>query len=214
MVVTAVALAKSRNNRHKSIQPTEKWSWDITHPRREAAHQGAGAELPLGHCAEEKSSSPGGLKCQGDVFIYIYSSFGNPEEAGNNFGKPEEAGNSGEVWDLSERKASLYMPFRIICFKNFFQFKKRNFFRATDWRLETETSSDLMKVSDNLNTSLARIMTFSLGSFRNRSPEKTRNYVADNWLQRSAFCQVPIILFTVSPSTVKVGYELCCLLTH
>ena len=51
--------------------------------------------------AEEKSSSPGGLKCQGDVFIYIYSSFGNPEEAGNNFGKPEEAGNSGEVWDLS-----------------------------------------------------------------------------------------------------------------
>ena len=214
MVVTAVALAKSRNNRHKSIQPTEKWSWDIMHPRREAAHQGAGAESPLGHCAEEKSSSPGGLKCQGDVFINIYSSFGNPEEAGNNFGKLEEAGNSGEVWDLSERKASLYMPFRIICFKTFFQFKKRNFFRATDWRLETETSSDLMKVSDNLNTSLARIMTFSLGSFRNRSPEKTRNYVADNWLQRSAFCQVRIILFTVSPSTVKMGYELCCLLTH
>ena len=55
------------------------------------------------------------------MFIYIYSSFGNPEEAGNNFGKLEEAGNSGEVWDLSERKASLYMPFRIICFKKYLQ---------------------------------------------------------------------------------------------
>lgn len=48
--------------------------------------------------------------------VYIYSSFGNPEEAGNNFGNLAEAGNSGEVWDLSERKASLHMPFRIICF--------------------------------------------------------------------------------------------------
>ena len=66
--------------------------------------------------AEEDSSSPGDLKCQGDVFISTYSSCGNPEEAGNNFGNLEEAGNNGEVWDLSERKASLYMPFRITCF--------------------------------------------------------------------------------------------------
>ena len=70
-------------------------------------------EAPPRHGAEEDSSSPGDLKCQGDVFISTYSSCGNPEEAGNNFGNLEEAGNNGEVWDLSERKASLYMPFRI-----------------------------------------------------------------------------------------------------
>ena len=163
--------------------------------------------------AEEKSSFPGGLKCQGDAFIYIYSSFGNPEEAGNNFGKLEEAGNSGEVWDLSERNASLYMPIRIICFKNFLQFKKRNFFRATDWRLETETSSDLRKVSDNLNTSLARIITFSLRSVRNRSPEKMMDYAADSWLQMSILSS-PHYTFTAPPFTVKTGYKLCCLLTH
>ena len=73
-------------------------------------------EAPPRHGAEEDSSSPGDLKCQGDVFISTYSSCGNPEEAGNNFGNLEEAGNNGEVWDLSERKASLYMPFRITCF--------------------------------------------------------------------------------------------------